>query len=30
VDYLPYPEQLYLEVCGLIFPGTTEDGDDDL
>ncbi len=19
VDYLPYPEQLYLEVCGLIF-----------
>jgi uncharacterized membrane protein YdbT with pleckstrin-like domain len=22
VDHLPYPEQLYLEVCGLIFPGT--------
>ena len=21
VDHLPYPEQLYLEVCGLIFPG---------
>jgi membrane protein YdbS with pleckstrin-like domain len=20
VDFLPYPEQLYLEVCGLIFP----------
>ncbi len=20
VDYLPYPEQLYLEVCGLLFP----------
>ena len=20
VDYIPYPEQLYLEVCGLIFP----------
>jgi hypothetical protein len=19
VDHLPYPEQLYLEVCGLIF-----------
>jgi Bacterial PH domain len=19
IDYLPYPEQLYLEVCGLIF-----------
>jgi uncharacterized membrane protein YdbT with pleckstrin-like domain len=27
VDYLPYPEQLYLEVCGLIFPGK-DDGDD--
>ena len=22
VDYLPYPEQLYLEVCGLIFKDT--------
>ena len=30
VDHLPYPEQLYLEVCGLIFPGKKEDGDDDL
>ena len=28
VDYLPYPEQLYLEVCGLIFPGKTESDDD--
>jgi membrane protein YdbS with pleckstrin-like domain len=28
VDHLPYPEQLYLEVCGLIFPGRKEDGDD--
>jgi len=27
VDHLPYPEQLYLEVCGLIFPGT-DAGDD--
>jgi uncharacterized membrane protein YdbT with pleckstrin-like domain len=27
VDHLPYPEQLYLEVCGLIFPGT-DSGDD--
>jgi membrane protein YdbS with pleckstrin-like domain len=28
IDHLPYPEQLYLEVCGLIFkdPGS---GDDD-
>jgi membrane protein YdbS with pleckstrin-like domain len=30
VDHLPYPEQLYLEVCGLIFPGKTDGGDDDL
>lgn len=30
VDFLPYPEQLYLEVCGLIFPGRKDDGDDDL
>jgi membrane protein YdbS with pleckstrin-like domain len=28
VDHLPYPEQLYLEVCGLIFPGRKDDGDD--
>ena len=27
VDYLPYPEQLYLEVCGLIFKDSG-DGDD--
>jgi uncharacterized membrane protein YdbT with pleckstrin-like domain len=27
VDHLPYPEQLYLEVCGLIFPGN-DAGDD--
>ena len=20
VDHIPYPEQLYLEICGLIFP----------
>ena len=27
VDHLPYPEQLYLEVCGLIFkdPGAGDD-----
>jgi membrane protein YdbS with pleckstrin-like domain len=25
VDHLPYPEQLYLEVCGLIFPGKEEE-----
>jgi membrane protein YdbS with pleckstrin-like domain len=28
VNHLPYPEQLYLEVCGLIFPDTGK-GDDD-
>jgi membrane protein YdbS with pleckstrin-like domain len=25
VDYLPYPEQLYLEVCGLIFKGKDDE-----
>jgi uncharacterized membrane protein YdbT with pleckstrin-like domain len=25
VDHLPYPEQLYLEVCGLIFKGKDEE-----
>jgi uncharacterized membrane protein YdbT with pleckstrin-like domain len=33
VDFLPYPEQLYLEVCGLVFPGTaaeTQQDQDDL
>ena len=32
IDFLPYPDQLYLEVCGLIFPGavaeTQQDQDD--
>jgi uncharacterized membrane protein YdbT with pleckstrin-like domain len=32
IDFLPYPEQLYLEVCGLVFPGraaeTYQDQDD--
>ena len=28
IDHLPYPEQLYLEVCGLIFPGTGNNSDD--
>jgi uncharacterized membrane protein YdbT with pleckstrin-like domain len=28
VDHLPYPEQLYLEVCGLIFPSKGDPGDD--
>jgi len=28
VDFLPYPEQLYLEVCGLIFTPDKGDSDD--
>jgi uncharacterized membrane protein YdbT with pleckstrin-like domain len=28
VDHIPYPEQLYLEVCGLIFPAKADAGDD--
>jgi uncharacterized membrane protein YdbT with pleckstrin-like domain len=25
VNFLPYPEQLFLEVCGLMFPGRGDD-----
>jgi membrane protein YdbS with pleckstrin-like domain len=28
VPFVPYPEQLYLEVCGLIFPSQKDEGDD--
>lgn len=28
VDHIPYPEQLYLEVCSLLFKPTKEDGGD--
>lgn len=28
VDYLPYPEQLYLEVCEMIFPNKNPSPDD--
>jgi len=32
INFLPYPEQLYLQVCGLLFPGaaaeTQQDQDD--
>jgi uncharacterized membrane protein YdbT with pleckstrin-like domain len=28
VDHVPYPEQLYLEICRLIFPGKEDDDDD--
>jgi uncharacterized membrane protein YdbT with pleckstrin-like domain len=27
VDHIPYPEQLYLEVCNLIFPSKDDGGD---
>lgn len=27
INYIPYPEQVYLEVCGMIFPGK-DDSDD--
>ena len=25
VDHIPYPEQLYLEVCGMLFPSSASD-----
>jgi len=28
IDYVPYPEQLYLEVCQELFPGQPDEGDD--
>jgi uncharacterized membrane protein YdbT with pleckstrin-like domain len=28
VDHIPYPEQLYLEVCGLIFKDKSDEADD--
>jgi len=33
INFLPSPEQLYLEVCGLVFPGAvaeTQQDEDDL
>jgi uncharacterized membrane protein YdbT with pleckstrin-like domain len=29
VNYLPYPDQLYLEVCGLMFKEESQEGKDD-
>jgi uncharacterized membrane protein YdbT with pleckstrin-like domain len=29
INFLPYPEQLYLEVCGLVFPGAVADTQQD-
>jgi membrane protein YdbS with pleckstrin-like domain len=28
VDHVPYPEQLYLLICGMIFPNSAEDDED--
>lgn len=28
IPFIPYPEQLYLEVCDLLFPSKDDDGDD--
>ena len=27
VDFIPYPEQLYLLVCGMLFPSSAEEAD---
>jgi uncharacterized membrane protein YdbT with pleckstrin-like domain len=29
VDHIPYPEQLYLLVCGMLFPTSADDEDDE-
>lgn len=29
VDHIPYPEQLYLLICGMLFPDSADDEDDD-
>jgi Bacterial PH domain len=29
VDHIPYPEQLYLLICGMLFPNSLEDADDE-
>jgi uncharacterized membrane protein YdbT with pleckstrin-like domain len=28
IEYIPYPEQLYLLICGMLFPSSAEDADD--
>lgn len=28
IEYIPYPEQLYLLVCGMLFPSSAEDAED--
>jgi uncharacterized membrane protein YdbT with pleckstrin-like domain len=29
VEFIPYPEQLYLLICGMLFPSSASDPDDD-
>ena len=29
IDHIPYPEQLYLLICGMIFPSSADAADDD-
>jgi hypothetical protein len=29
VDHIPYPEQLYLLICGMLFPNSADDEDDE-
>src|SRR5580704_6329406 len=29
VEYIPYPEQLYLLICGMLFPSSAPDAEDD-
>jgi Bacterial PH domain len=29
VEFIPYPEQLYLLICGMLFPSSAPDTDDD-
>ena len=29
VDHIPYPEQLYLLICGMLFPNSADDSDSD-
>ncbi len=29
IEYIPYPEQLYLLVCGMLFPTSADDAEDD-
>jgi hypothetical protein len=29
VRFIPYPEQLYLLICGMLFPSSADDEDDE-